>query len=348
MAHLCGGRLGLAFFAPFFVARMSMLRVAGLGLQEKESVALHEVSFTQRQFQKIAVAGETGAGKSTLLQLIAGLIQPSAGEIFFEDKRVKGPAEQLVPGHAGIAYLSQQFELPKFLRVEQALRYADKLPAGAADTLYDVCRIRPLLRRRTDQLSGGERQRIALARLLLSAPRLLLLDEPFSNLDRVHKNVLKAVIQDLGDRLGITCLLISHDPTDTLSWADEILVLRQGRLVQQGPPARIYRQPVDEYTAALFGDYNLVTGSLLTAFAKLAGPWKKGRPLLIRPENLVLTPAGGAGLAGRVTDVRFFGSYFELDVALPGGPVTVKAGTVDFAVGDAVTVALGAGGAWYL
>jgi ABC-type sulfate/molybdate transport systems ATPase subunit len=261
---------------------------------------------------------------------------------------VKGPAEKLVPGHPGIAYLSQHFELPRFLRVEQALRYADKLPAGQAQQLYQVCRIEHLLLRRTDELSGGERQRIALARLLLSAPRLLLLDEPFSNLDRVHKNVLKAVIHDLSDQLGITCLLVSHDPADTLSWAEEILVLRQGQLIQQAPPTQVYRQPVDEYTAALFGDYNLVTGPLLTAVARLMGVPRKRRPLLLRPEDLRLGPPDSGGLPAEVTQVRFFGSYYEVDLQLAGGQLTARTNSADLAAGRRVSLTLAESGGWYL
>ncbi|MBX0291404.1 ATP-binding cassette domain-containing protein [Hymenobacter sp. HSC-4F20] len=93
---------------------MSLLRVSGVSLWEKERYAVQEVSFSQQPFQKIAIAAETGAGKSTLLQIIAGLVQPTAGEVWLEDARVKGPAEKLMPGHPGVAYLSQQFELPNF------------------------------------------------------------------------------------------------------------------------------------------------------------------------------------------------------------------------------------------
>ena len=149
---------------------------------------LSGISLTQRKLEKIAIAGETGAGKSTLLKLIAGLAQPDGGRILFEGEKVMGPEDQLVPGHAGIAYLSQHFELQKSLRVEQVLGYSNALSERAADTLYSVCQIDHLLKRRTDQLSGGEKQRVAICRLLISAPRLLLLDEPFSHLDMVHKN----------------------------------------------------------------------------------------------------------------------------------------------------------------
>lgn len=326
---------------------MSLLRVSGVSVQEKERFALLEVSFTQQRFQKLAIAAETGAGKSTLLQVVAGLVQPTAGEVWLNEQRVKGPAEQLMPGHPGISYLSQQFELPRFLRVEQVLRYANKLPGGAAEQLYEVCRISHLAQRRTDELSGGERQRIALARLLLSSPTLLLLDEPFSNLDLGHKRVLKSVIQDIGDQLGITCTLISHDPLDTLSWADEILVMQGGRIVQQGTPTDIYCRPVSEYAAALFGGYNLLRGP---AAARLAGKGHRpaGKQLLVRPEALRLVAEAAGGVAGTVISSRFYGGYQELEVQVLNTQVMVRTMEAGFGPGQVVHLALAPGAAWYL
>ena len=314
---------------------MELLSVSNISLQEHGTVVLHPLSFGQAAGRRLALAGESGAGKSTLLQLIAGLVQPSTGEVRIAGSRVRGPAVALVPGHPGVAYLSQKSDLPKFLRVEQVLRYASQRPAAEVPALVALCRIDHLLARRTDQLSGGEQQRVALARLLLGAPRLLLLDEPFSNLDRVHKRTMQAIIEDVGTRLGITCVLVSHDAADVLSWADEVLVLRRGRLVQRGTPEQIYNQPVDEYTAALFGDYNLVSGpERLVLAPTVAGPGA----LLVRPEQLRLGLAGGEGVGGTVRAVRFFGSYYELEVQLPTTVVRVRAGQASAAVGAAVAV----------
>ena len=324
---------------------MNLLTVAGISLEENGTVVLQDIDFTQQPGQKLALAGESGTGKSTLLQVIAGLIQPSAGEVRVAGSRVRGPAETLVPGHPGVAYLAQNSALPHSLRVEQVLRYANKRPEAEAQAVYELCRIDHLAARRTDQLSGGEQQRVALARLLLGAPQLLLLDEPFSNLDRVHKRQLQAIIAELGTRLGITCLLVSHDSADMLPWADEILVLRRGRVVQQGPPAPIYQQPVDEYTAALFGDYNLIAGPDRRALAPATKRKAASTALLVRPEQLRLGPAG-AGLPGTVLAVRFLGSYYEVEIALPNTTVRAHVATTVLVIGDALGVSLAAGGAW--
>ena len=331
---------------------MELLSVIGISLEEDGVSVLQNINFRQRAGQKIALAGESGTGKSTLLQVIAGLIQPSAGEVRVRGSRVRGPAETLVPGHPGVAYLPQNSALPPSLRVEQVLRYANKRPAAEAQALYELCRIDHLAQRRTDQLSGGEQQRVALARLLLGQPTLLLLDEPFSNLDRVHKRQLQAIIEELGTRLGITCLLVSHDAADTLAWADEIIVLRHGQIVQQGPPAHIYHQPVDEYTAALFGDYNLVRGADHQALLPAIKGRRKAKTLpsalLVRPEQLRIGPATGAGLAGTVRAVRFLGSYYEVEIELPETVVRARAASADWAVGAAVRVTVAAGGGWIL
>jgi ABC-type Fe3+/spermidine/putrescine transport system ATPase subunit len=327
---------------------MELLTVSGISLVERDITVLEPLSFGQRAHHKLALAGESGAGKSTLLQIIAGLIQPSAGEVRISGDRVRGPVEVLVPGHPGVAYLSQKSDLPHSLRVEQVLRYANKRPAAEAQALYELCRIDHLLARRTDQLSGGEQQRVALARLLLGMPRLLLLDEPFSNLDRVHKRVLQAIIQELGERLGITCLLVSHDAADVLSWADEILVLQKGRLVQQGSPERIYQQPTNEYTAALFGDYNLVLGADRLALAPVTAA-KGGRALLVRPEQFRLsTSAEPVGVGGKVQAVRFYGPYYEVEIKLTESTIRARVDTVFLAVGDTVYVKLASGSGWVI
>ena len=338
--------MGTKWPTPVLCGRMQdILTVTNLSLTENGFSALQPISFRQKAGQKLALAGESGAGKSTLLQLVAGLIQPSTGVVQANGSRVRGPQDVLGPGHPGVAYLSQKSDLPQFLRVEQVLRYANKRPEAEAQAVYQLCRIAHLMLRRTDQLSGGEQQRVALARLLLAAPQLLLLDEPFSNLDRTHKRLLQGIIEELGTRLGITCLLVSHDAADVLGWADEIIVLHRGRLVQRGTPEQLYHQPADEATAALFGDYNLIGGPARRAL--LPGRrFARNTALLVRPEQLRLRPADAGGALGKVQAVRFLGSYSEVEVTLAGQNVRGRVGATDLQPGDAVGVSVAAGGDW--
>jgi ABC-type glutathione transport system ATPase component len=305
--------------------QVDFLKVSAVSKKEERGFELKEVSFLQQQFRNIAIAGETGSGKSTLMKIIAGLAQPDAGAVFFEGERVKGPAEKLVAGHPGIAYLSQQFELAGFLRVEQVLHYANTLSTKEAASVYEICQIDHLLKRKTDQLSGGERQRIAIARLLISTPKLLLLDEPYSNLDMVHKNVLKTVIHDIGEHLKITCMMVTHDPHDSLSWADEILVMKDGQVLQQGNPEQIYYQPKSTYTAGLFGKFNLLPPNAASILAPALKEQQMDKHLLIRPEAFIILNETHEALQAEVNRSTFYGSFYELEVQLDNTSVLVRA-----------------------
>ena len=327
---------------------MALLAVSGINKQEKGSYTVKDVSFIQQSFQKIAIAGETGSGKTTLLKMIAGLIQPDAGEILFQGQRVLGPYEKLLPGHPGIAYHSQYFELRNNYRVEEELECSNQLSKGDANGIYNVCRIQHLLKRRTDQLSGGEKQRIVLARLLTISPKLLLLDEPFSNLDAIHKSIIKTVIHDIGEKLDISCILVSHDPQDILSWADTILVMKEGQIIQQGTPEKIYRQPVNEYGAGLFGEYNLVDISLAEQFAKLPGIQNNGKKLLVRPEDLSIAKAGDNDLHGTVEKSLFWGSYYTIDVRLDQQLIRIKANDNRYKKDDTINFTVSPSDIWYI
>lgn len=327
---------------------MDFLIISGISKQLENIFTLKDVTFTQQRLQKIAIAGETGSGKSTLLKIMAGLVQPDAGKVLFENEKVLGPEEKLIPGHPHIAYLSQHFELRNNYSVEEILMMANKMDDTEAEAIFEVCRINHLLKRRTDQLSGGERQRIATAKLLIASPRLLLLDEPYSNLDMVHKNILKAVINDIGEKLRITCIITSHDPIDTLSWADEILVMKDGQIIQQGTPKQIYRQPLHEYTAGLFGNYNLINDAHLKALPGLSEIKMNGKALFIRPENFEIAAKDSQSIAGKVSKVNFFGSYYEIEVLLAENVITVKTTESNIAKGDTIYLSVSTDDVWYL
>ncbi|MBV7529700.1 ABC transporter ATP-binding protein [Chitinophaga sp. sic0106] len=293
---------------------MNFIEVSGISKKLQDQPILKDINFIQPQFQQLAIAGATGSGKSTLLKIISGLIQTDEGTVRFNGTRVKGPLEVLLPGHPGIAYLSQHFELRNNFRVEEILERDNKLVDEDAMHVYEVCRITHLFKRKNDQISGGERQRVALARLLTTAPQLLVLDEPYSNLDMIHKQQLKDVIADVASELSITCILTSHDPLDVLSWADRILIMRAGEIVQDGTPQEVYLEPADDYCAALFGKFNKVS--------------LKGKIKFVRPENIVLTK--GKGINATVVAVKYFGSHEEalLDTGEEQLRASFHAGTV--------------------
>jgi ABC-type sugar transport system ATPase subunit len=322
---------------------MMLLSVLHISKKQQETPVLKDVSFTVERFQKIAVAGETGSGKSTLLKIAAGLVQPDQGEVYFENERVLGPDEQLLPGHKSIAYLSQHFELRNNYRVEEILEMANKLPEDAAKIIYEVCRISHLLKRKTDQLSGGEKQRIAMARLLISSPRLLILDEPYSNLDMIHKTILKDVITGISERLKTTVLLISHDPADTLSWADMIIVMKGGQIIQKDTPKNIYYRPVDPYTAALFGKFNSISSASSHHLIPLKDLEFNEKKLFVRPENLQIVNKQEDAIRGQILSIVFHGSLYELEIALANENVIVSTIDNKFKTGDWVYLAISPG-----
>lgn len=307
---------------------MSFLELQKISYTDPGGFTLQELSLILDEGKRIAFAGETGSGKTTVLKLISGLMQPSSGKVLLKGEQVRGPVQSLVPGNERVAYLSQFFELQKFLRVEQILNYASRISSMATERIYRICEIEHLLERKTDQLSGGERQRIALARLLVMAPDLLLLDEPYSNLDSAHRIKMKSVVDKIGDQLGITSILVSHDSFDTLPWADEIYILKNGSVVQHGPPEMIYRRPVDEYVGALFGKYNLIT----------IDPGVSETKAFLRPDDLIITKEEDCELTGEVKKISFAGPYFEVNVNTPQGNITVLSGMPDFKVGDRINL----------
>jgi len=310
-----------------------LLKIHDVSRANGSDFALSNINFSLERNGRVALAGETGSGKSTLLKIIGGLLDADSGEVIFRNRNVVGPSQKLVPGHPEIAYLSQHFDLPKFLRVEQVLAYANSLSRKQADEIYSICRIGHLLKRKTDELSGGERQRIAIARLLITKPKLLLLDEPYSNLDSVLKNILKQVIQEIGLKLNLSIILVSHDPADTLSWADQIMVLKDGNILQVGTPKDIYENPINQYVAGLFGSYMLLSPVAL----KVLGITSK-TTRIIRPENIEVFKTKAKVNTGKILSIVYFGTHYEIEIKAGKWKLLANAKENQFVIGDKVKV----------
>lgn len=313
-----------------------MLEVVGIEKRIEAVQVIKHIHFSQLRFQKLVIAGETGSGKSTLLKIIAGLVQPDAGNIIYEGERVLGPNEKLIAGHKDIAYLSQHFELRNNYWVEDMLMLANQLDSEKTASIYRICKIQHLLRRKTQQLSGGEKQRVATARLLMTSPSLLLLDEPFSNLNVSYKQLMKAVINDICSELDISILMVSHDPSDILPWADHILVLKAGELVHSGSPRLLYNHPPDAYTAGLLGRYN----TLNQVLQGIIGLTSEEAEVLIRPSALAIQ-GNDVINNGCITGVAYYGGYEEVEVDVSGAKIWVMSEILDkWKVGDFVKVSV--------
>lgn len=331
-----------------FLRLMDVLEVSGVSKIQRDTTVLEDISFTQKKLQNIAIAGETGSGKTSLLKIIGGLMQPNSGTVLLDGKKVAGPMETLLPGHPKIAYLSQAFELRNNYRVSELLNIANKMSDEAAGKIYEICRISHLLNRKTDELSGGEKQRIATAMVLIKQPELLLLDEPFSNLDMHHKQIIKSVIYDIEHELKLSCMLISHDPADTLSWADDIIVLDKGKMVQHANPQTIYHAPVNEYVAALFGKYNILTLAQMQALYQVQGLEITGDNMLIRPEAITVSDVSDGKVKAILQSVKFYGAYYEVHLLLAEDVLTARMKECNFGENTEVYISLDANKIVYL
>ena len=300
---------------------MPLLDVSGIHKSIRDQPVLRNVSLQINAGENLAIAGETGSGKSTLLKIIAGYIQADAGSVHFRDKRVLGPEEKLIPGHPSIAYLSQHFELRNNYRVEELMEYANHLPEDQFNRIIEDCQIGHLLKRRTDQLSGGEKQRIATARLLVGEPELLILDEPYSNLDMPHRQTMKEVIRTIQERQGITCVLVSHEPFDILSWADRLLVMRNGKWIQEGTPQAVYEKPVDDYVAGMLGPCAEIDMTLALQSGLVSAPVASGK-CYPRPEYFTIRERG-LGAVARLISSRPAGAFHIHEVLWEGQRLTM-------------------------
>ena len=311
-------------------------------------IAIDNISLNLFANKKIAIAGETGSGKSTLLKLIAGLEQADSGDVYFNNEKIKGPNEQLIPGHKKIAYLSQHFELRNNYHIWEILSYANELTQNEADELYQLCRIDHLLNRWTDELSGGEKQRVALARLLTTSPSLLLLDEPYSNLDAHHKKIISEIIHDISTRLNITCIMVSHYAPDILSWADTLIIMKDGKLIQQGNPDEIYHHPINEYCAGLLGDYSLINIESKLAKYLLTDSIPEQKQLLIRPNYFSINTKQILSLSALVIKINFRGNYSLLTTEAEGERLQLISFADDIKIGDEIKISIAKEDRWYI
>ncbi len=229
-----------------------------------QASGIKALSFSINEGDIVAIIGESGSGKSTLLKCIYGLLKPDDGQVLLNGKKVKGPDEQLIPGNAEMKMVTQDFSLNIYAKVydniASMLSNTDiKAKHEKTIEMMEHLHIAHLKEKKITELSGGEQQRVAIAKALISDTKVLLLDEPFSQVDSLLKNQLRADIKRLAKETGLTIILVSHDPTDGLFLADQLLILKEGVLLQNDRPENIYQQPSSIYTAQILGNAVVLT-----------------------------------------------------------------------------------------
>jgi len=263
--------------------------------------------------QVTAIVGASGSGKSTLLRLLYGLLSPDSGEVQFRGERIWGPMEKLIPGHDAMKMVTQEEDdLNLFAKVWDNI--AILLPSTNLElkqekverTLRQLNMLQ-LSDKRIADLSGGEKQRVAIARALITQPEVLLLDEPFNQVDTSFRDGLQEDIRQIVKDTGLTVIMVSHDPAEVLSMADELLVLQDGEIIEAGRPQKIYNDPEHLYTAQLLARCNVLT----TAEAAICGIKTKKEHVMLYPE-WIETKSGWGPKKWVVQQVLFKGFYEEL------------------------------------
>lgn len=267
----------------------------------------------------MAIVGESGSGKTTLLRMIAGLEVPDGGEIHIGAKLVSSATHVTPPERRGVGLVFQDGALFPHLTISKNIGYGlrrtgRRQRAARVEEMLKLVGLSGYAKRYPREVSGGEAQRVALARALAPEPRILLLDEPFSNLDTTLRKQLRDDVRLILKNTRTTSLFVTHDTEDALAIADEIAVMRKGQLLQVGEPAALYRNPCDAYCANLFGPANRLPESFMRGIVSPPAPGQMGDGWLwTRPEELeVLQASGSDTIQVEVTEVRFVGERQEL------------------------------------
>jgi iron(III) transport system ATP-binding protein len=307
------------------------LAAAGIAMGFGATPVLHEVDLVVPPRSVTAVLGASGSGKTTLLRVIAGFERPQAGQVRLAGRVVTGPGTHVPPERRGIGYVPQEAALFPHLTVAGnvafGLRRGQRQPDRVAE-LLELVSLPGLGRRYPHELSGGQQQRVALARALAVGPSVVLLDEPFSSLDAALRLSVRTDIMRVLRGTGTPVVLVTHDQQEAISVADQVIVLRNGRVAQADRPETVYSRPADPGLAAFLGAANLVPAQARgpvadTPFGPLAlRPELQGAVIvLVRPEQISIRPSDHAegGLPGRVTEQSYQG-HETLVTVLPDRP----------------------------
>jgi len=320
------------------------IEISGITKRFGSFVAVNGVELTIRRGEIFALLGPSGCGKSTLMRIIAGLESPTAGDVRIEGVSVSG----LPPYRRPVNLMFQSYALFPHLTVEQNVAFGLRQERLAASVVRErVARMLELVRmsafrdRRPDQLSGGQQQRVALARSLAKEPKLLLLDEPMGALDRKLRAEMQFEIGEILRRVRVTCMLVTHDPEEAMVMADRLGLMRDGGLVQLGPPAEVYETPDSRFAAEFLGPMNFIDGRVagvsdgtviveaegfeqaLTVFSAEAPEPGAAVTVAVRPECVSCSAeplvAQQNQARVRVEDAAYLGTHTSCHVRLPSG-----------------------------
>jgi iron(III) transport system ATP-binding protein len=284
--------------------------------------AIQNVSFEVAQGEILALVGESGSGKTTLLRIIAGLEHPNSGAMLLQENVILDGNYSLPPDKRQIGMVFQDYALFPHLTILEnvcyGLTHLGKEARARAQEVLKIVDLNEDLNKYPHQLSGGQQQRVALARAIAPNPTIILMDEPFSNLDAVLKDQVREEIRLIIKKAGLTAIFVTHDTRDALSTADRIAILYKGKLQQIGSPKALYEQPSNDYVANFFGKQNDMTavamdGGFHTPYGFLpdskAEAYFGSVRILFRPEDGRLATYEQHKMTGQVFKVAYFGDH---------------------------------------
>ena len=333
---------------------MTSLSVSHLTVNFGSRTVISDLSFELRQGEIASLLGPSGCGKTTLLRAIAGLIQPASGAIRFGSQLVGVSSVVLPPHKRGTGYVPQQGALFPHLTVAKNIAFGlDKntyTKSEIADITHEMIGLigmKGMESRLPSQLSGGQQTRVALARALAIKPKLILLDEPFSALDAVLRDELRTEVVGLLRELGSTAILVTHDREEALVSSDRVILMRDGKVAQNGTPEEVYEAPISPEIAASTGDVLILpaqqSGTGATFYPlSLAGAASIGSEtgyVVIRPEEIRVSTSADMGVEGSLIHIDYYGHDAMLTVSVAQSSTPIKArvaGPADFSVGQKV------------
>jgi iron(III) transport system ATP-binding protein len=334
-----------------------------------DATAVRDLTLEVRHGEVVSLLGPSGCGKTTTLRLVAGFLEPDAGEIWVGGRRLSAPGEAVPPERRGMSMIFQSYAVWPHRTVAQnvayGLKFRDVPRADVGRRVREalaLVRLEPLADRYPGELSGGQQQRVALARALVVEPEILLLDEPLSNLDANLREEMRFEIRRLHEDLHITTLYVTHDQAEAMVTSDRIAVMRDGRVDQVGTAREIYERPATAFVAAFVGRTTLLLGVLeaegrvrlpegvvlRVGDARGFGPGARVA-VSVRPHRIVVNPDPGLRdrgwnlLVGTVARVAYFGDALDVQVTVrEGGPSlrVAAAPEAGLATGQTVTLAI--------
>ncbi len=297
-----------------------MLEVKSIHYAYQKSFALKNISFRLDSGEILGVIGESGCGKTTLLKLLFGKMDTDKGEMYWQGDKILGPSHQLIAGHEDFKYVTQDFELMPYITVLENIikplsrQYLEDNFNRAKD-LLKLVNLENHQHKKVKNLSGGQKQRVALAQALAKPPKVLLLDEPFSHIDNFFKNELRRKLFKFINKENITCIIATHDNADVLPFADKIMVLKKGEILDFNSPEKIYNTPKHPYTAGLFGDYNLVHSNFISSKLKVS-------EIIVYPHEIELVVSKDN--KAQILDTYFMGEDYKIVIEYEGKKLIIK------------------------